>query len=234
MFTWICPKCGREVPPAYAECPNCAAAPAVQPAADATAHTDPVPSPAAVRPAFPLTPPPPAAGPAGARPSEPRKAPSGGLSPTAVAAGAALAILALLAVLYLVLLPRWSDSGPAAGAPAAPALQNAGGAGSSEAPHPMAKHLEVAGVRVTPAKPGTARVQFLVINHSAADLPEMALDLTLRPAAGGSAVFEFQVKLPSIGPYESRELTSLVNTPLKPYEFPDWQAVRTGFRLRSE
>jgi hypothetical protein len=23
MFTWICPQCGREVPPAYTECPNC-------------------------------------------------------------------------------------------------------------------------------------------------------------------------------------------------------------------
>src|SRR4051794_3434197 len=23
MFTWICPKCGREVPPAYNECPDC-------------------------------------------------------------------------------------------------------------------------------------------------------------------------------------------------------------------
>ena len=23
MFTWICPKCGREVPPAYDECPDC-------------------------------------------------------------------------------------------------------------------------------------------------------------------------------------------------------------------
>src|ERR1039458_4571605 len=25
MFTWICPQCGREVPPAYNECPDCAA-----------------------------------------------------------------------------------------------------------------------------------------------------------------------------------------------------------------
>ena len=25
MFTWICPQCGREVPPAYTECPDCAA-----------------------------------------------------------------------------------------------------------------------------------------------------------------------------------------------------------------
>jgi outer membrane biosynthesis protein TonB len=24
MFTWICPKCGREVPPSYTDCPDCA------------------------------------------------------------------------------------------------------------------------------------------------------------------------------------------------------------------
>jgi len=24
MFTWICPQCGREVPPSYTECPDCA------------------------------------------------------------------------------------------------------------------------------------------------------------------------------------------------------------------
>ena len=24
MFTWICPQCGREVPPAYNDCPDCA------------------------------------------------------------------------------------------------------------------------------------------------------------------------------------------------------------------
>src|SRR5215212_1794982 len=25
MFTWICPDCGREVPPSYNDCPDCAA-----------------------------------------------------------------------------------------------------------------------------------------------------------------------------------------------------------------
>jgi hypothetical protein len=38
MFTWICPQCGREVPPSYTECPDCVAkglvppAPAAEPA----------------------------------------------------------------------------------------------------------------------------------------------------------------------------------------------------------
>jgi len=43
MFTWICPQCGREVPPAYTECPDCApqAANAPQPAVPAGAPAAP-------------------------------------------------------------------------------------------------------------------------------------------------------------------------------------------------
>jgi hypothetical protein len=35
MFTWICPQCGREVPPAYSDCPDCAAKAAASAAATA-------------------------------------------------------------------------------------------------------------------------------------------------------------------------------------------------------
>src|SRR5580704_7406039 len=51
MFTWICPQCGREVPPAYTECPDCAAR--------AAAVTAPPPAPPQ-QPAY--QPPPPPAG----------------------------------------------------------------------------------------------------------------------------------------------------------------------------
>src|SRR5580765_3488007 len=45
MFTWICPKCGREVPPAYNDCPDCApqgaGAPAQEPQASVAAPPAP-------------------------------------------------------------------------------------------------------------------------------------------------------------------------------------------------
>src|SRR5256885_447057 len=46
MFTWICPECGREVPPSYTDCPDCAA----------KGKTPPTPPPA--QPAAPSAPPP--------------------------------------------------------------------------------------------------------------------------------------------------------------------------------
>ena len=54
MFSWICPQCGREVPPSYTECPDCVAkgkvppSPAVdaaQPPADAPPPQQPPPQP---------------------------------------------------------------------------------------------------------------------------------------------------------------------------------------------
>lgn len=50
MFTWICPQCGREVPPAYTECPDCVAK-----ASGAGGPTDQQAQPA---PAYPPPPPP--------------------------------------------------------------------------------------------------------------------------------------------------------------------------------
>src|SRR5689334_5275888 len=54
MFTWICPKCGREVPPSYDECPDCSvkvAEPTSQPPQNAA--TPPESSRASASPASP-------------------------------------------------------------------------------------------------------------------------------------------------------------------------------------
>ncbi|HTS30468.1 MAG TPA: hypothetical protein VMH81_31570 [Bryobacteraceae bacterium] len=73
MFTWICPQCGREVPPSYNECPDCAK-PADQAGnlAGQPAAEQPVAAPPAYQPADyppPAYPPQPPAQPAPAYPS---------------------------------------------------------------------------------------------------------------------------------------------------------------------
>jgi hypothetical protein len=49
MFTWICPQCGREVPPSYTECPDCA---------QNAKNAPPQPGPPAAQPQPPSYPPP--------------------------------------------------------------------------------------------------------------------------------------------------------------------------------
>src|SRR4051794_33997285 len=69
MFTWICPKCGREVPPAYNDCPDCApvnVAPTTQQQPEAPVA------------AVPTAPPPPAT----TAPQEPPQQPAAVQSPT--------------------------------------------------------------------------------------------------------------------------------------------------------
>lgn len=77
MFTWICPQCGREVPPAYTECPDCAArakqpaAPAPGAEAAAAAQPPQYPPPPPQGGLSPQGPPPPPPAPQGAPPAQP-------------------------------------------------------------------------------------------------------------------------------------------------------------------
>jgi hypothetical protein len=153
-----------------------------------------------------------------------------GLSPTVVAILAAVGIAALLAVLYVYVLPNRSGSEKAETAQTT--LQKPGPAGSAAHVHPLAKHLEVSGVRMRDLKGGKATIQFVVTNHSGAELPPITMDLTVRSA--DKVFFEVPVKLPSLGPYEVKDLSASVATELKSYELPDWQMVRPQFQLRTE
>jgi len=100
------------------------------------------------------------------------------------------------------------------------------GAGTT---HPLAKHLEVSGVRIQEASAGKVKIDFNVVNHSSADLPELKLDVRLR--SGNRDFFSIPVKLPSLGPYASRDMSTTVKTDLKPYELPDWQRVEPRFTV---
>lgn len=213
MFTWICPKCGSEVPPSYKECPTCTGR--ASQAAPPIAPIQP-PPPAAVQ---PPSAPPPEKAPA-VRPKTERT-----VSPLLIVALSGVTVVALLGALYFWVLP----SNPVT--PKAPAtLERGGTAAVRQGSHPLAKHLEIAGMRLVGEDKGTARIQFVVVNHSGANLPDLDLNIILRGSTP-EAVFEFPQKLPSLGPYESKEFTTTVKTKLKPYELPDWQYLKAEFTV---
>jgi hypothetical protein len=216
MFTWICPKCGREVPPSYSDCPNCAGG--AQPPAPEPA---PEPAPPAVyaTPSAPVVQIPPAAPSALAKHHH---VPGWALTLLVV-----VALLSLGVSLYLVTRP----STPAG---SAPEKTTAGALAVKR--HPLWKHIEVTGIRITEDAAQKAQVQFLVVNHSGADIADLGGTLTLKPRgakSGNAPLASFEFKVPSIGPYESKELKNTVHSNLRAYELPDWQFLETDIQITS-
>lgn len=207
MFTWICPKCGCEVPPSYSECPNCASG--TQPQDTPATQTAP-PAPAAPAP------------PAVSHALVKHHHVPGWVLTTLVV----VALLSLGVSLYLV--TRSSK----------PAAQTSDRTTSAAAVkrHPLWKHIEVTGIRITEDAAQKAQVQFLVVNHSGADIADLGGTLTLKPRgakAANAPLASFEFKVPSIGPYESKELKTTVHSNLRAYELPDWQFLETEIEITS-
>jgi hypothetical protein len=102
--------------------------------------------------------------------------------------------------------------------------------------HPLAKFIEIAGLRVTEDLKQKAQIKFLVVNHSGAELGDLTLAITLKPSIAkpeDKPVAAFTVKVASLRPYESRELETSVKSELRAYELPDWQFLRAEFEITS-
>jgi hypothetical protein len=138
-------------------------------------------------------------------------------------------MVALLAILYLFVLPRGTATRTSG-----VALENPDGtaATKSENAHPLAKYIEVTGLRIVESGRGQVKIAFVAVNHSPADLPELNAQLTLSGA--DKPLFDFPVRIPSMGPYESKDISTPVKTRLKAYELPDWQKVKSSLRIVSE
>lgn len=226
MFTWICPKCGTEVPPAYSDCPNCAAK-AQEGARAAPGESVPAgstPAEAASVAAAPTTPPP-AVAPAPVAPvpvSAPTAPPSRRGTPWLSALAAMAVVAAVLAGIYF-LVPKARNTSAAAPVEqaAAPVPQPA------VAAHPLANSVELTGFRLTQGRNQRVQVRFIAVNHTGAELPETKLQVSLK--RDREEIMDFPFTLPSLGPYESREITATTTTRMRGYEMPDWQFLRADF-----
>ena len=102
--------------------------------------------------------------------------------------------------------------------------------------NPLLKQIEIGGLRLTQTKDQKTEVRFLVVNHSGAEIPDLAatVDLQARTSKKDEeAVGSFAFKIPVLAPYESKEVTTLVSTKLKVYELPDWQNLDLRLQITS-
>lgn len=260
MFTWICPKCGAEVPPAYSECPNCQpvapAAPPPPPAPVRAAPAAPQPPPPAYpsravsAPPTPTAPPrataPPPPSPVyAAAPEQPQAAPSQpqvqyvyvkpAVPAWLVTLGVFAALLAAGYAFYSLVLNKSASTTSASSTASSPSSTKAGEAatpGESKAAARLEHHLEVAGVRIVEEnkKP---QIRMMVVNHSSADMAGLkgSVTLTAEGKPGDIAVVPFT--LASLSAYEAKEVTAPLKTSLRAYELPDWQFMRAKVKLTS-
>jgi hypothetical protein len=217
MFTWICPRCGREVPPSYDACPDCAAKDkTAAPPEQAAAQAPPAYAPPAVEPpvAAQYAPPPPHTG-----------------FPTWL-----LAILFAFAFVGVGAGVYWAINYFHGGTQAAAAPVASVAAKAPAKPSPMQKYVEVSGIRFVESAQHQLEARFVVVNHSDADITDLAGTVSIfgRTAkAEEEAAGSFGFQLPSLRPGESKETVAPLATKLKPYELPDWQNLSVVVQITS-
>ena len=209
MFTWICPQCGREVPPSYSECPTCAenrqrAMQGLPPsgAEPVAPQPPPAPYPHDYPPSGPYQPPvayshqPPAYQP----PPQPQPPPQYAPPPPQWQASPVPAqpSYTLPDTVQNKGLPTWLVTilvagiaigaifgiykflgGKSGSASDSAASTSQQAVAAGDSSNPYAKVLEVAGVRIVEDAKKHPNALFVVVNHSPADLPDLELEVSL-------------------------------------------------------
>jgi hypothetical protein len=204
------------------------------PAPQAQPYYPPQPPPPQAQPYYPPQPPPPSAQPyyppAQPQPQPQAVGPSRFVLPVwLLTVVFALAFVGLVFGIYWVVQVARGSSQP--GTPSASVESPAAKSGAKT--NPLQRYIEVAGVRfVQDAKKNTV-AKFLLINHSEADLPGLAGNVTIwgrtqKSEEDAEGTFSFTTNL---GPLESKDLSAPVASKLQIYEMPDWQNVTLDLQI---
>jgi hypothetical protein len=220
MFTWICPKCGREVPPAYSDCPNCAPEARQEGSDEGSSDAPPPPLPYD---AATLVAPAPAPAPVRA---------SGRVAVPGWLLSVMFALVFLVIGLTFFVIRQAGRAAPPPAPSRAAQLESAAAIPATQA-DPAFKDLELIGFRLTEDGKQKAFVQFVAINHSGADLGKIGgkAELQAITPRGKDPVGTFAFET-ALGPYESKDLKVPVTTSLRVYELPDWQFLRADITGR--
>ncbi len=236
MFSWICPKCGHEVPPAYSECPNCS--PQGQ-EAPTTTEAEAAPPPLETEAPPPLeadAPPParslPSSPPADLRslivpaPPAPPQPPPGRIAVPGWLMSVMFTLVFVVIGLTLLLVKQARQPAPAPVVSKAAQIESVQAVSTAQ-PDPAFKDLELIGFRLTEDDKQKCILQFVAVNHSGADMGELNLKAQLMVVSSKDkqpvGTFAFKT---SLGPYESKDVKAPLDTKMRVYELPDWQFLR--------
>jgi len=138
-----------------------------------------------------------------------------------------LLLAAGLGVVFYLLPHTVADAKP--GPTPAQAASTTAPAGPSS---PLAKFIEVTGFRVVVDENKKSEVQYLVVNHSAADISNANIFITLRSVKPGQPpLCRFSFKVPSLAPFESKEMSSPIEKTTRGITLPDWQDLRADVQI---
>ena len=90
----------------------------------------------------------------------------------------------------------------------------------------MAKYVEVTGLRASVDSKNGSDIRYVVVNHSAADLPPFQIKVKVHPRKGNAEIFSFTAVVPGLGPNESREMHTSISSELHSYDVPEWSNMR--------
>ena len=120
-----------------------------------------------------------------------------------------------------------SPSQAAASVPAAPAFEQ----------HPFARFVEVTGLRVVADLSHRSQVQYIVVNHSSEQLSGMLIRIAVRSSAdpaGAKPLFTVSAVIPSLGPHQSKEIRTDLDSQLRSSAIPDWEYLRTDVQVGTQ
>jgi hypothetical protein len=103
--------------------------------------------------------------------------------------------------------------------------------------HPFARFVEVTGLRVVADLNHRSQVQYIVVNHSASQLNGMAIRIAVRSSTdpvGAPPLFTVSAVVPSLGPHQSKEIRTDLDSELRSSAIPDWEYLRTDVQIGSQ
>ena len=122
--------------------------------------------------------------------------------------------------------------------PAAPeAIASAAAAAPTPAKpvsHPLSKSIEISGFRIVGDSSGGEQVRFTVVNHGPtrfADGPVTVALHTANARPGQPPLYRFTFPAPNLGPYESREMSSIAKKVSDDASLPGWQDLRADIEI---